>query len=149
MHHYPKTSKVMINFALQQERLKCKELEGKLEKMNNEIYLNSVNVTESMNNDLHTCIKHSSTLHFADDTNLLNISSNYKTLTKEINKDLKSLVMWLTANKLSLNNDKTELIYFHKAMNVIPSVNKIKLNGKRLLPSKKIKYLGVYLDEKW
>ena len=31
-------------------------------------------------------------------------------------------------------------------MNVIPSVNKIKLNGKRLLPSKK-KYLGVYLDE--
>ena len=98
-------------------------------------------------NDLHTCIKHSSTLYFADDTNLLNISSTYRTLTKEINKDLKSLVMWLTANKISLNNDKTELIYFHKAMNVIPSVNKIKLNGKILLPSKKIKYLGVYLDE--
>ena len=29
-----------------------KEFEGKLEKMNNKIYLNSVNVTESMNNDL-------------------------------------------------------------------------------------------------
>ena len=98
-------------------------------------------------NDLHTCIKHSSTDHFADDTNLLNISSNYKTLTKEINKDLKCLVMWLTANKISLINDKTELIYFHKAKNVIPSDNKIKLNGKRL-PSMKIKYLGVYLDEK-
>ena len=77
-------------------------------------------------NDLHTCIKHSSTYHFADDTNLLNISSNYKTLTKEINKDLKCLVMWLTANTISLNNDKTELIYFHKAKNVIPSDNKIK-----------------------
>ena len=98
-------------------------------------------------NDLHSCIKHSTTYHFADDTNLLNISSNYKTLTKEINKDLKSLVMWLSANKISLNNDKTEIIYFHKANNVIPSDNKIKLNGKRLLPSKKIKYLGVYLDE--
>ena len=47
-----KTSKVRIDLALQQERLKCKELEGKLEEMNNEIYLNSVNVTESMNNDL-------------------------------------------------------------------------------------------------
>ena len=47
-----KTSKVRINLALQQERRKCKELEGKLEKMNSEIYLNSVNVTESMNNDL-------------------------------------------------------------------------------------------------
>ena len=55
--------------------------------------------------------------------------------------------MCLTANQISLNNDKTELIYFHKAMNVIPSVNKIKLNGKRLLPSKTNKYLGVYLDE--
>ena len=47
-----KTSKVRINLALQQEWLKCKESEGKLEKMNNEIFLNSVNVTESMNNDL-------------------------------------------------------------------------------------------------
>ena len=47
-----KTSKVRINLSLQQEWLKCKELEGKLEEMNNEIYLNSVNVTESMNNDL-------------------------------------------------------------------------------------------------
>ena len=47
-----KASKVRINLALQQERLNCKELKGKLEKMNNEIYLNSVNVTESMNNDL-------------------------------------------------------------------------------------------------
>ena len=75
-------------------------------------------------NDLHTCIKHSSTLHFADDTNLLNISSNYKTLIKEISKDLKSLITWLTANQISLNNDKTELIYFHNAMNVIPSVIK-------------------------
>ena len=26
-------------------------------------------------NDLHNCIKHSTTLHFADDNNLLNISS--------------------------------------------------------------------------
>ena len=68
-------------------------------------------------NHIHLCIKHSSTYHFADDTNLLNINSNYKTLTKEINKHLKSLV-WLTANKISLNND-----------------NKIKLNGKRLILS--------------
>ena len=43
--------------------------------------------------------------------------------------------MWFAGNKISLNNDKTELIYFHEAINVIPSVNK-KLNGERLLPSK-------------
>ena len=33
--------------------------------------------------------------HFADDTNLLNISYNYKTLTKEINKDLNVLLCGL------------------------------------------------------
>ena len=38
-------------------------------------------------NDLHNCIKHSTTFHFADDTNLLNISHNYKKLIKEVNKD--------------------------------------------------------------
>ena len=98
-------------------------------------------------NDLHSCIKHSTTYHFADDTNLLNISPNYQTLQKQINKDLSSLVQWLTANKISLNNDKTEIIYFHKPNNIVPSDIKIKLNGKKLCPSKKIKYLGVYLDE--
>ena len=98
-------------------------------------------------NHLHNCIKHSTTFHFADDTNLLNISHNYKKLKKEVNKDLKLLVQWLRANKISLNNDKTELIYFHKVNNTIPTDNMIKLNGKKLYPSKKIKYLGVYLDE--
>ena len=98
-------------------------------------------------NDLHFCINYSSTYHFADDTNLLNVSNDYRTLTKKINKDLKSLVTWLSANKISLNNDKTEIIYFHKANTIIPSDNKIKLNGKRLIPSKKIKYLVVYLGE--
>ena len=33
-------------------------------------------------NDFHECIKCSETFHFADDTNLLNISDDYKTLPK-------------------------------------------------------------------
>ena len=57
---------------------------------------------------------------------------------------LKSLHQWLLTNKISLNKDKTELIYFHKAGSKIPT---IKLNGKKLLYSEKIKYLGLCLDE--
>ena len=57
------------------------------------------------------------------------------------------LVQWLRVNKISLNNAKTELTYFHKVNNTIPTDNMIKLNDKKLYPSKKIKYLGVYLDE--
>ena len=98
-------------------------------------------------NDLHKCINHSSTFHFADDTNLLNISENYKILQKNVNHDLKSLHDWLLSNKISLNKDKTELIYFHKSRSNIPTDLKIKMNGKRLIHSSKIKYLGIYIDE--
>ena len=54
---------------------------------------------------------------------------------------------WLLANKISLNCTKTELIYFHKPNDVIPGEIKIKLNGKILIPTNSIKYLGIYLDE--
>ena len=58
-----------------------------------------------------------------------------------------SLHEWLVANKISLNEDKTELIFFRKVRSVIPTDIKIKINGKKLYPSKTIKYLGMYLDE--
>ena len=48
---------------------------------------------------------------------------------------------------ISLNCTKTELIYFRKKRSANPTTNKIKLNGKRLIPTDHIKYLGVYLDE--
>ena len=56
-----------------------------------------------------------------------------------------SLHKWLTANKISLNEGKTELIYFRKG-GPVPTLN-IKLHGKTLIPTKSVKYLGIYLDE--
>ena len=96
-------------------------------------------------NDLHRSIKYSTTYHFADDTNLLHISKDYKSLQRKVNHDLFSLHKWLTANKISLNDGKTELIYFRKS-GIAPTLN-IKLHGKTLTPSKYVKYLGIYLDE--
>ena len=43
---------------------------------------------------------------FADDTNLLCLSNFIKKLNKLINADLKHLVNWLNANKMSLNIKK-------------------------------------------
>ena len=65
-------------------------------------------------NDLHNAIKHSKTYLFADDTHLLHINKNLKRLQKEMNADLRSLYLWLLANKISLNKTKTELIYLKK-----------------------------------
>ena len=68
-------------------------------------------------NDLHTCIRNSSTFHFADDTNLLYIPDKKirnKNIVRKLNIDLKSLNNWPLANKISLNSTKTELIVFRK-----------------------------------
>ena len=53
---------------------------------------------------------------------------------------------WLLANKISLNTDKTELIFFRKPSEELPAI-KIKINGKNIYPTSHIKYLGVFLDE--
>ena len=97
-------------------------------------------------NDLQYAIKSSKVFHFAGDTNLLNISDSPKLMQKLVNADLKILYHWLLANKISLNCDKTEIIFFRKPGESTPNI-KIKMNGHRIIPSKYIKYLGVFLDE--
>ena len=57
-------------------------------------------------NDLNQAIKSCKVHHFADDTNLLCLSNSIKKLNKQVNADLKHLVNWLNANKISLNVKK-------------------------------------------
>ena len=97
-------------------------------------------------NDLHRAIKFSKTYYFADDTNLLNINSSIFSIKSQLNRDLKSMNLWLLANKISLNATKTELIFFRKPSQKRPLI-KIKVNGVRIAPVKSLKYLGVFLDE--
>ena len=98
-------------------------------------------------NDLNKAIKHSKTRHFADDTNLLIKNKSLKQLQKHINYDLRQLCNWLKANKISLNCNKTELIIFRHPNKQINYKLKIKINGKKLIPSKFVKYLGIYIDD--
>ena len=75
--------------------------------------------------------------------------SSLETLSKRMNSDLKNLSQWLKANKLSLNVMKTELIIFHSSSkNADPSL-KIILDGKRLIQTDTVKYLGVLLDDRF
>ena len=55
--------------------------------------------------------------------------------------------MWLRANKLSLNVEKTELIVFQRQNTKLNNSFKIKLDRKRPFPTTFMKYLGVLLDE--
>ena len=56
--------------------------------------------------DLNQAIKFCKVHHFADDTNLLCLSNSIKKLNKLVNADLKHLVNWLNANKITLNVKK-------------------------------------------
>ena len=97
-------------------------------------------------NDLNQAIKFCKVHHFADDTNLLCLSNSIKKLNKLVNTDLKHLVNWLNANKISLNVKKTEMVIFKSNQKKFEGDLKIKLCGKRLYPTESVKYLGVKID---
>ena len=51
---------------------------------------------------------------FADDTNLFFNRKDIKHLFTVVNKELVNIKDWFTANKLSLNVEKTKYSFFHK-----------------------------------
>ena len=69
-------------------------------------------------------------------------------LVKIDNKELKFVIKWLSANKLSLNVEKTNFILFNSTSIKIPSDITIKIGKKPINRLKFIKFLGVLLDEK-
>ena len=69
---------------------------------------------------------------FADDTNVLFLNNSIKKLNKLVNSDLKYLVNWLYANKISLNVNKTEIVIFKYNQKKFEGDLKMKLCGKRL-----------------
>ena len=97
-------------------------------------------------NDLNQGIKFCKVHHFADDTNLLCVSDSIKKLNKLVNADLKHLLNWLNANKISLNVKKTEMIICKSKQKKLEDDLKMKLCGKRLYPTESVKYLGVKID---
>ena len=96
-------------------------------------------------NDLNNAIKYCGVQHFADNTNLLISNTSPKQIQKYINLDLKNLCKWLWANKISLNTSKTELLVFKHPNKKINYQFKIKMNGKKLYPSKFVRYLGILI----
>ena len=97
--------------------------------------------------DLHKAIQYCKIHHFADDINLFHTNKSVKNLNKLANHEMKQLNNWLSANKTSLNVEKTELVFFKSPRKVLSNEIKIKLTGKRLYPSNSVKYLGVRIDK--
>ena len=85
-------------------------------------------------NDLHKAIRYCKVHYFTDDVNLFHKNKPMKNLNKLVYHDMKQLNNWLSANKISLNVEKTELVIFKSPRKVLSDKIKIKLTGKRLYP---------------
>ena len=85
---------------------------------------------------------------FADDTNLFYSDKSLDNLQNVLNTELSKLVEWFRANKLSLNAQKTNYIFF--GYKKIPRNQNLKLSldGNSISQVESTKFLGVYLDEK-
>ena len=99
-------------------------------------------------NDLRYSLKKSIASHFADDTSITFSSKKLKTLETILNTDLKAISDWLKANRLSLNVDKSKLLIFHSKQRKLDlNYFSIKMEGRKLIPSDNVKYLGLFLDK--
>ena len=63
-------------------------------------------------NDLNESISQSLIHYFTDGTNILICNKSLKNINKYVNPDLSQIVRWLTANRISLNAGKIEIILF-------------------------------------
>ena len=98
-------------------------------------------------NDLSFACKRTFPVLFADDSNLFLSGKNTDQVQQMINDELKDIVIWLRANKLSLNISKTHYMLFSNKKVIQPNVT-IKINGQPITCVTKTKFLGVIIDNK-
>lgn len=63
-----------------------------------------------------------------------------------IQECLKDIDLWMTANKLNLNKDKTELIYFYSKYHPQNSFPPLYFGGNVIHPSQSVRDIGVTFD---
>ena len=86
-------------------------------------------------------------LLFADDTCLLLKNKDLKELENIANKELVNVKYWLMANKLSINEEKTQLLVFHKHHRKSPNI-KLNINNFIVEEKSSAVYLGIIIDNK-
>lgn len=99
-------------------------------------------------NDLTCIISKGNPILFADDTNILYNHPNLNYLTNIVNDELTLIVQWFTANKLSLNTNKTNIMIFRTPQRKLQSDNVfITINNFLIKKTNVTKFLGIYIDE--
>ena len=99
-------------------------------------------------NDLANSCKDGLFRIFADDTGIFCHSINLESLIEKARNIIKNVKNWFTANKLTLNVDKTSFIIFRSKRNTINNLpDTIEVENTIINRETKMKYLGLTLDE--
>ncbi|CAB0040097.1 unnamed protein product [Trichogramma brassicae] len=103
-------------------------------------------------NDLHTALRHSKHIIYADDTAIFqhHFSSKIHELIADLNADANAVAAWAAENKLHLNPSKTTVMILGSLAYVSSidkaAIPKITLNGTSIAYSSSIKCLGVTIS---
>ena len=84
-------------------------------------------------------------LLFADDTSIFITGKCINSMIEKMNTELKKLVIWLQANKLSLNIDKTSYKIFSLRKKIQPVIN-LHIKSITIKRVFSIKFLGIMID---
>ena len=98
-------------------------------------------------NDLNQAINSGNLSLFADDANFYKSSDNCFELIRDVNRDVRKLSKWFIANRLSLNNIKTEAMVFSRKTIYFP-LPPVVISDIPIPYSFIFKFLGLILDFK-
>ena len=99
-------------------------------------------------NDLPNVIKFAKTILYADDTTLYVSGKNVVRLSDVINSEISILSDWFQANKLSLNEGKTNYMIFTNENQANRANHQITIHNKHVQLVHHFKFLGIFIDEK-
>ena len=96
-------------------------------------------------NDLHKQLMNTASLLFADDTTIYMSHRNLRYLKWCVEEDMKRLITWFKANKLTLNLEKTVCVLFQKTGQ--RQTITLDLENVQISSVKEVKFLGIWIDE--
>ena len=105
------------------------------------LFLIYINDLPDVSDTLHTTL-------FADDTTVSTSKSDLDNLTTTINYELTRVEKWTTANRLTINTSKTELLLFSNSKRHDDFTDDIVLGGEVLGAAGACRFLGVILDNR-
>lgn len=89
---------------------------------------------------------------YADDTQLYTSFScknthDFQVAKQRLESCISDITLWMTANKLKLNNGKSELLLLHSQFRPTPTLPSLTVGEKIIRPTNKARNLGVLFDE--